>query len=587
MCGIAAVFGAPVERGRLESMNGAQSHRGPDASGVFLDPSGHGGLGHTRLAIIDLTEGAGQPMSDPSGRYWLSFNGEIYNYLELRAELGGEDSFQTSSDTEVLLRAYVRWGPSCLERFLGMFAFVIWDKEEKRLFSARDRFGVKPLYYAELPNGQLAIASEIKALFEAGVRPSAQESSWATYLSKGIYEHGADTFWNGIQRLEAGCVLEWSPGLLPSTRRWYDLVARVKARGYDVRADEVVTNEAIELIHESIGLRFRADVPVGLCVSGGLDSSLLVRAVLKEHGLSEKLRCFTFECGDPAYDETPWVRCLLGDTEMESVECPLRVEEVSDLADRVARNQEEPFGGIPTLGMAKVHQEARRSGVRVLLDGNGLDEGWGGYDYYQHAGTSAADAGRVQGAKSRSTRPDCLSQDFLRSTPDVPGLRPFEDEVMNLQVRDLLVTKIPRAMRFADRVSMLESREVREPFLDHRLVELGLCQPVERKIRHGQGKWLMREAARRLLPSEIREAPKRPVQTPQREWLRGPLKGWVDAKTNVALEAVGGAWLNPDAVRLALGEFQSGEIDNSFWVWQWVNLGLMIESFGEAFGAGR
>jgi asparagine synthase (glutamine-hydrolysing) len=287
------------------------------------------------------------------------------------------------------------------------------------------------------------------------------------------------------------------------------------------------------------------------------------------------LKTFTFYCGDPAYDETPWVQQLVETSGHSPCYCLLEAGEVPALAEQVQRFQDEPFGGVPTLGMAKVHSRAVQEGVVVLLDGNGMDEGWAGYEYYARANSVDAATGPVQGSRSRPTRVDCLEGEFARAARPALDERPFGHAVRDLQYRDIRRAKIPRAMRFADRVSMMFSRELREPFLDHRILELGLTQPAERLIRDGQGKWLPRRVAEQLLPSGVREAPKRPVQTPQREWLRGPLAGWASQQIEAALRGWGGEWLNPKATRMAWREFQQGEGDNSFMVWQWISLGMM------------
>jgi asparagine synthase (glutamine-hydrolysing) len=575
MCGIAGMFDRRVDRAGLALMTGSQRHRGPDAEGAWFSPSGRAALGHRRLSIIDLSDAGRQPMSDATGRFWITFNGEIYNYLELRAGLKDGGPFRTQTDTEVLLAAYVRWGRACLDKLIGMFAFAIWDEREQTLFAARDRFGVKPLYLAEPEEGALLLASEIKALHAAGVPRETDPVAWSAYLRDGMYDHTERTFWRGVRQLPPGGWMEWSESGGARTGTWYDPAGRAQQAGPDTRSDDVVAEELRALLTDSVRLRFRADVPVGVCLSGGLDSSLLLGLVRAAQGAKSQVKTFTFYCGDPAYDETPWVEQMLARTGHAANFCLLTAKEVPDLAARAQSYQDEPFGGLPTLGMAKVHERARQEGVTVLLDGNGLDEGWAGYDYYARAGQVDAAAGPVQGAKSRATLPECLVPEFSGLAGKFSAPRPFGDALLDLQYRDLRFSKIPRAMRFADRVSMMHSRELREPFLDHRVVELGLRQPAQRKIRDGQGKWLARRVAASLLPEGVREAPKRPVQTPQREWLRGPLRDWANDHIDAALAAHEGRWLDGKQVRRAWSDYQAHGADNSFPVWQWVNLGLM------------
>jgi asparagine synthase (glutamine-hydrolysing) len=555
-------------------MLASQLHPGPDAQGSYVSPTGKAALGHARLSIIDLFDAGRQPMCDYSGRYWIVFNGEIYNYLELRTELASDYSFRTRTDTEVLLAAYRKWGQACLDRLIGMFAFIVWDEQEQQLFGARDRFGVKPLHFYEPPQGGLWIASEIKALHAAGIPRVPDTVTWATYLTSGMYDHDERTFWAGIRRVGPGVCFTWSPTHGLHERTWYDPAQAALQKGLDRRDDKLVEDELLGLLEDSVRLRFRSDVPVGVCLSGGLDSSLLLSLVHRIQGPDSTLKTFTFFCGDPAYDETPWVEQMLARTRHPAFFCRLAADEVPALAARVENFQDEPFGGIPTLGMAKVHQRAKEEGVTVLLDGNGMDEGWAGYDYYHRPAGIDASSGPVQGAKSKPTRPECLFPEFRAlAKPFIPS-RPFGDGLMDAQYRDLRYAKIPRAMRFADRVSMMHSRELREPFLDHRIVELGLRQPAHRKIQNGVGKVLPRQIASVLLPDGVREAPKRAVQTPQREWLRGPLRDWASSMIETAL-ANHPDWLNPSSVRKTLAAFNAGESDNSFYVWQWISLGML------------
>ena len=587
MCGIAGMFGRGWEKSQLEAMNRVQAHRGPDADGAWFSPSGLAALGHRRLSIIDLSEAGRQPMCDASGRYWITFNGEIYNYVELRAELESSYAFRTKSDTEVLLAAYAKWGELCLDRLIGMFAFVIWDEQERKAFAARDRFGVKPLYIAEPGGGALWVASEIKALHAAGIPRAADESTWATYLRDGVYDHTTDTFWKDVRQVPPGGCLTWSANAGTRVRVWYDAAQSVLAAGMETREESVVAGELLSLFEETIRLRFRADVPVGVCLSGGLDSSLLLGLVDRIQGADSNVKTFTFFCGDPAYDETPWVEQMLARSRHPANFCLLTAKEIPALALQVQSIQDEPFGGFPTLGMAKVHERASAEGVIVLLDGNGLDEGWAGYEYYARSEGVDASAGPVQGSKSRATLPETLAPEFAARAQKFSAPKPFDSALLNLQYRDLRYAKIPRGMRVADRVSMMFSRELREPFLDHRIIELGLRQPADRKIREGQGKWLPRRIAAKILPEGVREAPKRPVQTPQREWLRGPLREWATDCIEAALAGFGGGWFDPSAVRKAWANYQQAGSDNSFFIWQWVNLGLMAKLADRGIASNR
>ena len=572
MCGIVGIVGNNWQRDQLEAMVVSQQHRGPDADGIYLDPTGVAGIGHNRLSIIDLSEAGKQPMTESNGRYWIVYNGEIYNYVELRAELDADYQFRTRTDTEVLLAAYQKWGADCLDRLIGMFAFLIWDEHTKMLFAARDRFGVKPLYYGLHPDGSLLLASEIKTLHAGGLPASPDTIAWSTYLTYGVHDHTDRTFWSGVNALPPGSSLKWQDGKI-QVSSWYNLAQQVGAT-FDERNVGVVKEEYLALLTESVRLRFRSDVPVGINLSGGLDSSTLLGLVQKVQGDDSDVKAFTFVTGDPAYDELPWVRAMLEHTHHPLIECHLSPQEVPGLAESVQFHQSEPFGGLPTLAYARLFERARAEGVIVLLDGQGMDEQWAGYDYYLSA-VNGTNASVVQGTRSPAVRPTCLTSEFRNRAESFNPVRPFSDALTNLQYRDAVYTKIPRALRFNDRVSMRSSTELREPFLDHRLFELALRQPPERKIADGTGKWLLRRLVENLLPSKVVEAPKRALQTPQREWLRGPLRDWANQSIEDAMMGFGRGWLNARAVRDEWNSYQCGESDNSFYIWQWISLGLL------------
>ncbi len=570
MCGIAGICGEGWERSQLEAMVEVQRHRGPDAKGVKVLAEGLVGLGHNRLSIIDLSLAGAQPMSSYDRSLYIVFNGEIYNYRELRSELA-DYKYCSRTDTEVILAAYERWGDACLDRFIGMFAFLLWDGRKEKLIAARDRFGVKPLYYSRDSRGSLLFASEIKALHAAGIPPQYDEKSWATYLATGFHEHTSCTFWRDINSLPPGHLLIWRHGQT-EIKRWYDL-AISSGDEIDRRQPADVEEEYLSLLSESVRLRFRSDVPAGINLSGGLDSSILLGLVQEVQGEESDVKVFTFVTRDPDYDELPWVEKMLDRTQHPLIVCELKPEDVPSLAESIQSAQDEPFGGLPTLAYARLFERARAAGVTVLLDGQGLDEQWAGYDYYANS-LDGVNAGLVQGTKEKPVRPECLTPEFRRLADNIDTHRVFSDTLRNLQYRDIRFTKLPRALRFNDRVSMRVSTELREPFLDHRLFELALRQPSDRKINNGTHKWLLRQMARKLLPTGIIEAPKRAMQTPQREWLRGPLRSWAADYIDAALASFGGHWLEAESVRAAWQSYCDGVGDNSFFVWQWINLGL-------------
>jgi asparagine synthase (glutamine-hydrolysing) len=577
MCGIAGIFGRDWNRGQLEAMTTAQRHRGPDDTGWFIDESGLAGLGHNRLSIIDLTAAGHQPMSNRDGSLWITFNGEIYNYLELRQDLA-DYPFRTKSDTEVILAAYERYGEACLDRFLGMWSFAIWDSRKRTLFAARDRFGVKPLFFSKRRNGDLWIASEIQAFHAAGIALDADEATWATYLAFGLHDHTDSTFWQEAHSLPPGYLLRWEDGKT-ETKCWYDLAERCGPE-LDGRPASVVQEEYTALLADSIRLRFRSDVEVGINISGGLDSSALLALVHNFNPDALAVKAFTYVTGDEKYDELPWVKRTLANLPLKSFVYQLRPEEIPDLAASVQACESEPFGGFPTLAYARLFELAKQEGVTVLLDGQGMDEQWAGYDYYSRLTTNTKVA-PLQGTTQRAVMPECLTPEFLaKAIPFEPPVG-FEDPLRNRQYLDARYTKIPRALRFNDRVSMRASAELREPFMDHRLFELALRQPVERKISNGVHKWMLREITGKLLPCDVIEAPKRPVQTPQREWLAGSLRGWASECVQTVSERYRGIWFKENSLVESWEEWTQKGASNSYFVWQWVSLGLSLQNSPE------
>ncbi len=576
MCGIVGMVNWPDDLGFAQRMLSLSSHRGPDNQSIaeFSTTNERVVFGHNRLSIIDLSDEGNQPMESQDGRFVMVFNGEVYNYKELRKRLQDQYVFKSSSDSEVVLAAYSIWGKKCLEEFIGMFAIAIWDKHKRSLFIARDRFGVKPLYYITRPDG-IAFSSEIKPLQEkGGVRKTPNEEVWKEYFVNSRYDHTEKLFWRDIEKLAPGHYLEFKDGKIQSLEKWYDISQKIASFEGD---RDAARERLVEILEDSIKLRFRSDVPVGVCLSGGLDSSLLVALIQNLKGRDAELNAFTFYTGYEDYDELPWVEQMMGKTRFKLHKCHLDYREVPRLTEQISWAMEEPFGGIPTLAMTKVFQEAKSKGLKVLLDGNGMDEGWAGYDYYRIANKVDPNKGPIQQSTSKANLHPTLSLDFLEAS-ELPSPVGFHsDPLLNLQIRDLSSAKIPRSMRFADRNSMLQSIELREPFLDHRLMELGLSVPKEWKINGNQGKVLVREVANSYLSDGIRLAPKRGVQTPQREWFQNELKPWIEERMEILFNGPVKHWFNEKESRILWQRYLSGEFDNSFFVWQWINTSYLIQ----------
>lgn len=567
MCGIAGVISENSEEAALKTMLKKQSHRGPDHTGIYID-KGFAGLGHNRLSIIDLSPDANQPFCDSSKRYYLSFNGEIYNYKELKLELKHVYTFRTNSDTEVLLAAFMHWGKECLHKLNGMFSFAIWDTQDKTLFAARDRFGVKPFYYFS-GNGFFYFASEIKSILSVTKYNSPNKKVWANYFKYGSYGMPHETFYKGINQLPGGCSLEYSNKTL-SVTRWYNFEEQINnsPKIYDFhQAKEYY----LEMLHDSISLRFRADVPVGFNISGGVDSSLLL-ALVNLFREKSNINAYTFYTGDKRYDELPWVKEMISYTDNPLHKVKFEALEVEKDNEFISKIQDEPFGGIPTLAYSKIFKQAHKDGIKVLLDGQGMDEQWAGYDYYLNSRNTT-----IQGTSNSSPfRKHVLNPEFAKYSvkPEYP--EPFDNRVQNLQFRDLFYTKIPRALRFNDRVSMAYSTELREPFLDHHLVEFAFAQPQNFKIKGEVQKFLIREILSQLTSREISHAPKRPLQTPQREWLGNELKEYVYENLQHLKSSVGADWFDHKEIENEWKNYLAGDNNSSFHIWQWINSAQLL-----------
>jgi len=566
MCGIAGILGKDAKSNVIDDMLIVQHHRGPDFTDKWLEEGV--ALGHNRLSIIDLSNSANQPFFDESKRYTIVFNGEIYNYIELRKKLESSYNFQTTSDTEVLLAAFIFWGKDCLKYLNGMFSFAIYDSKSKSLFAARDRFGVKPFFYHK-NNDSFYFSSEIKAIHAAGIKKKPHEEIWASYFVYGSYGMPDETFWEDIYQLPGGHYLELKNKTISITK-WYVFEEEIKKFDEKMPFNVVKENYA-SLLKNSIELRFRADVSVGFNISGGLDSSTLLAFVNEMEG-KENINAYTFYCGHKDYDELFWVKEMINTTQNPLNKVLLTVDHFIKEIDFLTHIQDEPCGGIPTIAYSKIFKEARKDEVIVLLDGQGMDEQWAGYDYYLKKNDQL-----IQGMKGSPFKKNVLSKEFLSKAKKPTYPTPFEDELLNKQYRDLFYTKIPRALRFNDRVSMAYSTELREPFLDYRLVEYAFVQPYEYKINNGIQKYLLRELVSEYLDDSITNSPKRPLQTPQREWLGNELKDYVETKIDNLKDSDFSSWFDFDEMSYEWQKYKDGDNDSSFHIWQWVSASNIIK----------
>jgi len=562
MCGISGILGSGDAIKRLTRMTQAMRHRGPDSTGIYESDIDAVYLGHNRLSIIDLSENGKQPFFSTDRNYVIVLNGEIYNYKELKQELEQEYSFQSMTDTEVVLASYIKWGKDCLHKFTGMFAFAIWHIPSKKLFAARDRFGVKPFYY-HVNEKELVFASEIKAIWAAGIEKKMNLPVWSSYLSYGTFGSIEDCFWQDIKQLPGGYTLEYSIGSLPQITKWYDFEKSIAAR---TEPTEEKLEKYFNRLQKSIEYRFRSDVPVGFNVSGGLDSSLLLTLINRTFP-SSSIEAFTFTTGNSDYDELPWVREMLKLSPSPLNVVETNAQKIPEIFEQVSSFEDEPFGGIPTLTYSMLFREASLKGIKVLLDGQGMDETWAGYDYYHN------DSGaNVQGLNSSPYKTEILEDDFKDIAFKETYPTPFDNKLQNLQYRDLFHSKIPRALRFNDRISMMHSTELREPFLDHELVEIGFSMPLTEKYKEGITKYRIREMLSKIQSQEVSFAPKRALQTPQREWLSGELREMVEFYIQKA-ETSG--FFKKGSMEKEYRDFVSNPVQ-SVALWQYISVGKYL-----------
>ncbi|HVW62140.1 MAG TPA: asparagine synthase (glutamine-hydrolyzing), partial [Puia sp.] len=386
MCGIAGILSsdpANISRERLKKMTDAIAHRGPDGEDAWINPSGQVGLGHRRLAVIDLSPAAAQPMHYLD-RYTILHNGEIYNYPELGSILRSKGyTFSSASDTEVILAAYDHYGPECLQYFDGMFAFVIWDEQERKLFGARDRFGEKPLFFYKDAT-QFLFASEMKALWAAGVKKESNKKLVFNFITIGYTQNpanGFETFYNGICKLPAKSFFIYKPGSgeLNTSLYWDIKIGDSYSPG-----EEDAIRQFTGLLSASVRRRMRSDVPLGTSLSGGLDSSSVVATLLAQKGHPRRLQ--TFSAVFPGYekDESGFIRLIRDHFPIDNHTVEPRAADLVQDFEKLVYHQEEPFLSSSIYAQFKVFALARRASVKVLLDGQGADELLAGYHKYYH-----------------------------------------------------------------------------------------------------------------------------------------------------------------------------------------------------------
>jgi asparagine synthase (glutamine-hydrolysing) len=631
MCGIWLSLGFPPDPKHIE----IAAHRGPDGRGwrVFDSVVGPLALGHLRLSIIDLSASAAQPMSYADERYWITYNGEIYNYIELRDELAAAGHvFRTTSDTEVLLAAYAQWGEAALDRLVGMFAFVLWDSRAQTIFAARDRFGVKPFYFFAASGG-VAFASEIKQIAALpGFSARLNLARAYDFLSSGIMDHTGETMFEGVGQLQGGeCVRldlrRWRLGDRLPVRRWYGIIDPGT-----LDLDEPDSAERFtDLLARSVHIHLRSDVPVGTCLSGGLDSSSIVCLMARElDALGNGARVHSVSaCYDvKAVDERPFMETVIAHTASVPHWCHPRVEDAFALAERITWHQDEPYGSTSIFAQWCVFEEAHRGGLKVMLDGQGADEqlagyhgcfsyhfaslirqrrfaallramierrAWHGVSLPQQLQTFVLPLLPARLARLLRRERQALAQhDWLNGD----GLRPhlgrsaFEtareqiDRPPISDIGDLCVvmtqsSNLAMLLHWEDRNSMAHGIEARVPFLDHRLVEFTLALGDRHKIVGGDTKRVLRRGMRGILPESVRQRrDKLGFATPEENWFRGPLREAVLGGIEQTLSYFPGL-LNPAGVRAHAADMLDGRRGVDFSLWRIVNLGI----WGRVFAA--
>lgn len=625
MCGIWAFFGERHGADRLIDI----SYRGPSDHGRATFPCGKNELelASWRLSILDLSQHGHQPMTYAGGRFHVVYNGEIYNYAEIRAELTALGyTFESAGDTEVLLAAYQQWGTECLSRFLGMFAFCLWDAKQQTLFVARDRFGVKPLYYFIFDRG-IAFASEIKQFTGLeGFRANANPSRLAEFLAYGFQDHTPETMFRHVHQLRGGeCAVlstrDWQPSHKLDTRAWYKLRGET---GFDGTFEEATAGYC-ELFFDVIRLHLRSDVPIGSCLSGGMDSSSIVCVMdrlLQKAGQTEIQKTFSCVFEQPECDERPFMEAVEQATGADAHHVsPTSDDIISNLREQVW-HQDEPFGNASVVAQGRLFRAVGQTSVKVMLDGQGGDEQLGSYlaffgvhllstlrqwgiqtmlreakaCHQLHGWTFAqtikslllwfapATFSRFSRFKARQRtwlRQTYLDEHNVRLNPAL-GLDNTErtSSLSTSWLSRMMLTKttLPMLLHWEDRNSMAHSIEARVPFLDHRLVEFTLSLPDQFKTRNGVTKRILKAAMAGLVPEKVlNRTDKKGFATPEERWIRNDKGEFRKLLLRTANENP--TLLSADDVQKELDLMLAGKRSFSNLFWRIITFGAWVEQF--------
>jgi len=616
MCGITGIFDTRGQRDIdaqvLQRMNDSQQHRGPDEGSLHLEPGL--GFGHRRLSIIDIATGQ-QPLFNEDRSVVIVFNGEIYNYQPLMAELQGLGyAFHTKSDTEVIVHAWEAWGADCVKRLRGMFAFAIWDRNKQQFFMARDRLGVKPMYYALLDDGQLLFGSELKSVMaHPGLRRELDPLAAEEYFALGYVAEPRTIFRQAKKLPPASTLLIRRGESVGEPREYWDVRFSLDAKISDVEACEELTAR----LRESVRLRMIAEVPLGAFLSGGVDSSAVVAMMAGQS--AEPVNTCSIAFDDPAFNEAMFAQQVA-----DRYRTNHRVETVQsddfDLIDTLARLYDEPYADSSAIPTYRVCQLARKH-VTVALSGDGGDESFGGYRRYklhlmEEKMRSALPLGvrrplfgalgqiypkadwapRVFRAKTtfqalarnsveayfhgmsfirEADRNQLYSAKFKRELGGYSAREVFErhaaragteDPLALIQYLDMHTYLVGDINTKVDRASMAHSLEVREPLMDHELVEWLATLPSSIKLRGNESKFLLKKAMEPHLPADIMYRPKMGFAVPLARWFRGPLRQRV-RNSLLAGPLVDSGWFNLPGLHQLIEQHESGARDHSTPLW--------------------
>lgn len=662
MCGIYGIWhrdGKTVDREALQQATRSLRHRGPDDEGYLLVNTRSGAVypcagsdtvshmqlpllqsvdapdcdlafGFRRLAILDLSPAGHQPMATPDRHHWIVFNGEIYNFIELRAELMQYGhTFRSGSDTEVILAAYQQWGTSCLNHFNGMWAFALWDSDKKYLFLARDRFGVKPLYYASVRQ-TFTFASEIKALVGAhGIPFVPDEYAIYDYLANGALPstRGGKTFFTDVYSLPPSNWSDVHCEHMALQRYWETPAPNPHPHTSDSRA---VVEAYRSLFLDAVRLQLRADVSVGTCLSGGVDSSAIVCTVnqlmqqggiaIEQVGSHQKTFSAVYDTDAP-YNERPYIERVLASTSVAPTFTIPSAERLWQDVERLVWHQDEPFLSTSIFAQWCVMSAVREQGVTVLLDGQGADETLAGYRPFVSflsdslrrgaIGQMLADALAIQartgmkaaallnrafvmqlpdsllhrlrrGLNTKRMSKEALSSDFAAHFRDESSTGWWSDYYRSLHTQlsiQMEETSLPNLLRYEDRNSMAFGIEARVPFLDHRLVEFAFADAAQWRIHKGWTKWVLRTAMEGIMPAAISwRKTKIGFETPEDSWLSQWMKRDPSFFNTGALSS---QYLKNDTVQhmLATG---TATVDDRWRLWRWINLELWLQRWHNA-----